>query len=109
MNIQLLRNTKECYDVLPNTKSPKNGTVYINRIQDIGNVENDYHGQFSTTKAPLDQQIVRLIAYEDIDTVKSRYNGFQGTEVNHPLLAKSVIAKMTMVDFQKQNPKRSII
>ena len=31
-------------------------------------------------------------------TVKSRYNGFQGTGENHPLLPKSVIAKMTMVD-----------
>ena len=32
------------------------------------------------------------------NTVKSRYNGFQGTGENHPLLPKSVIAKMTMVD-----------
>ena len=32
------------------------------------------------------------------NTVKSRYNGFQGTEENHPLLPKSVIAKITMVD-----------
>ena len=45
----------------------------------------------------------------NLTTVKSRYNGFQGTEENHPLLAKSVIAKITMVDSQKQNPRRSII
>ena len=32
------------------------------------------------------------------NTVKSRYNGFQGTGENNPLLPKSVIAKMTMVD-----------
>ena len=30
-------------------------------------------------------------------TVKSRYNGFLGTGENHPLLPKSVIAKMTMI------------
>ena len=34
----------------------------------------------------------------NIYTVKLRYNGFPGTDENHPLLPKSVIAKMTMVD-----------
>ena len=41
-------------------------------------------------------------------TVKSRYNRFQGTGDNYPLLPKPVIAKMTMVDFflrEKNNQK----
>ena len=50
-------------------------------------------GFYGTTTKDSDQ-------YKDCknSTVESRYNGFQGTGENHPLLPKSVIAKMTMVD-----------
>ena len=40
----------------------------------------------------------RPIHFAYTSTVKSRYNGFQGTERNHPLLPKSVIAKTTIVE-----------
>merc|ERR1711989_318648 len=41
-------------------------------------------------------------------TVKSRYNGFQGTRENCPLLPKSVIAKMTMVDCSLRKKPQKI-
>ena len=41
-----------------------------------------------------------------INTGKSRFNGFQGTGDNHLLLLKSVIAKMTIEDYflKKKGP-----
>ena len=53
----------------------------------------------------------RLIYFYIVNTVKSRYNGLQGTRENYSLLSKSVIAKMTMEDhsLKKKQTKRSTI
>ena len=53
--------------------------------------------------------LVNVLLFVPVNTVKSRHNGFQGTGENHPLLPKSVIAKMIMADYFQSHKTRKVV